>query len=162
MPLDASWACVRRRYDGGMAGVVYISEEEAAKDFGAIMRHIRSGDEVRLDCKDGVKAVVKRADDEPVKARSISAILEGLKQREEAQGLAIPDDEFATDLADARARYNGRHNPVPVRRTIAEAIEILRRIEETEGLAVPDPDFASDMEEIHAIYNQPMDMSRWD
>ncbi len=142
--------------------MVYISEEEAAKNFGALMQHIRSGDEVRLDCKDGVKAVVKRADDEPVKARSITAIIEGFKQREEAQGLAIPDDEFATDVADARARYNGRHNTVPVRRTIAEAREILRLRRETQGLAVPDPDMASDMEEIHELYNQPMDMSRWD
>jgi hypothetical protein len=90
-----------------MAGVVHISEEEAAKDFGAVMQHIRSGDEVRLDCKDGVRAVFKRTDhDEPVKARSIDEIIEGLKERKERQGLAILDADFEADVAEARARYN--------------------------------------------------------
>jgi hypothetical protein len=144
-----------------MAGVVHISEEEAARDFGALMQHIRSGDEVRLDCKDGVKAVVKRADsNQSITAQSITANSEG---PEAAQGLSVFDDKFFTDVADAAEGLQvPRSKPTFPRRTIAEAIEILRRIEETEGLAVPDPDMASDMEEIHALYNQPMDMSRWD
>lgn len=147
-----------------MAGVVHISEEDAAKNFGALMRHIRSGDEVRLDCKDGVKAVVKRADnDAPVKPGAIAAIEEQIKQRQESQCLASPDDEVAADPAGAPKRDKLLlHSPPFQRRTIAQAIEILRLRQETQGLAVPDPDFASDMEEIHALYNQPMDMSQWD
>ena len=87
--------------------MVHISEEEAAKDFAGLMKHVRCGDEVRLDCKDGVQAVVRRADDnEPVRARSITAILEGLKQREKAQGLATIDEDFAADVSKARRRYN--------------------------------------------------------
>lgn len=87
--------------------MVHISEEEAARNFGAVMRHIRSGDEVRLDCEDGVKAVFRRTDwEEPVKARSITAIIEGLKRRELEQGLATIDLDFAADVAEARKRYN--------------------------------------------------------
>jgi len=145
-----------------MASVVYISEEEAARDFGAIMKHIRSGDEVRLDCKDGVTAVVKRADgNQSVKARSIKAISE---EREAARGLSPFDHElFLPDDAKAHEpRGVPQSQPASPGRTIAEAIEILRLREQTQGLAVPDPDMASDMEEIHALYNQPMDMSRWD
>jgi hypothetical protein len=88
-----------------MEGVVHISEEEAARDFGAIMRHVRSGDEVRLDCKDGVEAIVKIADsDEPIKARNIDEIIDGLRKRKERQGLAILDADFEADVAEARAR----------------------------------------------------------
>lgn len=125
------------------------------------MQHIRSGDEVRLDCKDGVTAVVKRADRGlPVKPRGSVGITE---EREAAQKLSIFDDEFFADVAAVHeGRKVSQNEPTFQLRTIAEAREILRRIEETEGLAVPDPDMASDMEEIHALYNQPMDMSQWD
>ncbi len=148
-------------YDFRMAGVVHISEEEAARDFAAVMQHVRSGDEVRLECKDGVTAVFKRADgNQPVKPRSVTANME---EREAARELSVFDDEFFADVAGVHeAHVVPQSEPTFQRRTIAEAIEILRRIEETEGLAVPDPDMASDMEEIHALYNQPMDMSRWD
>jgi len=137
-----------------MAGVVHISEEEAARDFAAVMEHIRSGDEVRLECKDGVTAVVKRADgNRPLKTRSTPPITE---EREAAQGVSVFDDEFFADASEAhKARNVSLNQPTFQGRTIAEAREILRRIEETEGLAVPDPDMASDMEEIHALYNQP-------
>jgi len=146
-----------------MAGVVHISEEEAARDFGVVMQHIRSGDEVRLDCKDGVQAVVKRAEDEPVKARSITGIIAELKERGRALGLSVLDDEFFADVAAVQeGRKIPQSEPAFQRRTIAEAREILRLRRETQGLAVPDPDMASDMEEIHELYNQPMDMSRWD
>lgn len=101
-----------------MASVVYISEEEAARDFGAIMKHIRSGDEVRLDCKDGVTAVVKRAEtSEPVKVRKIDSpvgipgktipeILESLSKWEAVHGPLIVDEGFAQDVAEAHERFN--------------------------------------------------------
>jgi hypothetical protein len=147
-----------------MAGIVHISEEEAARDFAAVMQHIRSGDEVRLNCKDGMEAVVRMTrSNEPVKAADIDEVIERLKRRKEEQSLAVLDAEFEAAVQEARQPYNTPLNqPTFQRRTIADAIEIARRIEETDGLAAPDPDMASDMEEIHALYNQPMDMSRWD
>ena len=143
-------------------GVLHISDEEAARDLEALLEAVRSDSQVMIEAP-GRRGVTMMVPDEPVKARSITAILEGLKQREEAQGLAMPDDEFAVDVAEARKRYNGPVDGLLVkRRTIAEAIEILRLRQEIQGLSVPDPDFASDMEEIHALYNEPMDVSKWD
>jgi hypothetical protein len=142
-----------------MAGVVHITEEEAAKDFAAVMKRVRSGDEVRLDCKDGIQAIVKRADgNQRVKTRSISPITE---RREAAKGLSVLDDEFFIDVSEAhKAPKVALNQPTFQRRTTAEAIGILRRIEETEGHAVPDPEMASDMEDIHALYNQPTRVSQ--
>lgn len=96
-----------------MAGVIHISEEDAAKDFGAIMKHIRSGDEVFVSCKDGIEAVVRMTDSKdpakvtnPAKATNIDEIIDRLKIRKERQGLAVLDAEFEADVQAARARYN--------------------------------------------------------
>jgi antitoxin (DNA-binding transcriptional repressor) of toxin-antitoxin stability system len=87
-----------------MAGVVHISEEEAARDIVALLERAREGETIRVERsgRPGVMIVL----DEPVNARSVRAIIEGLRQREEVQGLAIPDDDFAADVAEARKRYN--------------------------------------------------------
>jgi hypothetical protein len=90
-----------------MAGVVHISEEEAARDFGAVMEHIRSGDEVFVAGKDGIEAVVRlTVSNEHVKATDIDEIIDRLRKRKEKQGLAILDAEFEADVQEARARYN--------------------------------------------------------
>lgn len=99
-----------------MASVVHISEQEAARDFAAVMRRVRAGEEVVVDCADGVEAVVKvksqaasdlsAAQPEPPQARSLTAIIDGLKQRKARQGLAILDPDFAPDVEEARQRYN--------------------------------------------------------
>lgn len=87
-----------------MAGVVHISEAEAARDFSALLRRVRDGEEVVVDCEGGFEAVVKVA--QPSKGRKITEILEALREREARQGLAVPDDQFARDVAEAHERYN--------------------------------------------------------
>jgi hypothetical protein len=90
-----------------MAGVVHITEEEAARDFGAIMKHIRLGDEVFVAGRDGIEAVVRLTDsNQAAKATNIDEIIERLKRRKDKQGLAVLDGEFEADVQEARARYN--------------------------------------------------------
>ena len=90
-----------------MAGSVHISEEEAARDFGAIMKHIRSGDEVFVAGQDGIEAVVRLiGSNGPVKATNIDEIIDRLRKRKQEQGLAVLDAEFEADVQEARARYN--------------------------------------------------------
>lgn len=87
--------------------MVHISEEEAGRDFASVMQHIRSGDEVFVQGKDGMEAVVRMTvSHEYVKATNIDEIIERLKVRKEQQGLAILDAEFEADVKEARARYN--------------------------------------------------------
>jgi hypothetical protein len=134
-----------------MADVVHISEEEAARDFGAVMQHIRSGDEVRLDCKDGVQAVVKRAGtSEPVKARKIDGIAGGLKER---KGPAVPDADMAAE-AMSPERIPGK--------TIPEILESLSKWEAVHGPLIVDEGFAQDVAEAHERFNRPLDATRWD
>jgi len=90
-----------------MADVIHISEEEAVRDLRALLRRVRSGEEVVVDSENGAEPVVRMTTAyEPPKGRSAKDILEGLRLREEAQGLATPDDGFAADVAEAREMYN--------------------------------------------------------
>ena len=89
----------------GMAGVVHISEEEAAKDFAGLFERVRAGERVIVEAP-GRSGVMMMVPDEPVRARSITAILEGLRLREASAGLVLPDDDFAADVAEAHKRLN--------------------------------------------------------
>lgn len=85
--------------------MVHISDQEAARDIETLLEAVRSGSKIMIEAP-GRQGVMMMVPEEPVKARSITAILEGLRLREEAQGLATPDDDFAADVAEAHERLN--------------------------------------------------------
>jgi len=88
-----------------MAGVVHISDEEAARDIEALLAAVRSGSQVIIEAP-GRRGVMMMVPEEPMRARSITAVLEGLRVRAETMGLAMPDDDFAADVAEAHERLN--------------------------------------------------------
>jgi hypothetical protein len=88
-----------------MAEIVHISDQDAVRDLEWLLEAVRSGSQVMIETP-GRRGVMMSVPDEPVQARSIRAILEGLRLRKEARGLSIPDDEFAADVADAHQRLN--------------------------------------------------------
>lgn len=134
-----------------MAGVVHISEEEAARDFGAVMEHIRSGDEVLVAGKDGIEAVVRlTVSNEHVKATDIDEIAGDLKQR---KGLAVLDADFEAE-AVSPDRIPGK--------TIPEILESLSKWEAVHGPLIVDEGFAQDVAEAHDRFNRPLDTARWD
>lgn len=145
-----------------MAGVVHISEEEAARDVKGLFERVRSGERLVIEAADRPD-VMMTLSKEPVKARSIAEVIKALETPKGTHGLALLDANFAADVAEVRERYNSSEDhPAWERRTIAEARQILRLRREAQGLAVPDPGFASDMDAVRAITNAPADYSRWD
>ena len=89
-----------------MAGVIHISEAEAARDFSAVVDRALAGEEivVRRDGKDVVK--LSSMSEVRPKGRTLGEMLAMLKEIKATQGLATLDDEFAADMEKVRAELN--------------------------------------------------------
>jgi antitoxin (DNA-binding transcriptional repressor) of toxin-antitoxin stability system len=90
-----------------MASVFHISEEEAARDFGALIRRVRSGEEIVVE-ESGRPVVIMKAAEDPaaVRGRTAVEILEGLARWEAEHGPLLIDTDFAGDVAEAHERMN--------------------------------------------------------
>lgn len=96
-----------------MAGVVHISEAEAARDFAALMRRVRAGDEVVVE--DGGKPVAVLKAVEPTSGavavpagRPVEEIIARLEEWEREHGPLRMGADFADDVEEAHRRYNQR------------------------------------------------------
>ena len=101
----------------GMAAVIHISEEEAARDFAAVMRRVRAGDEVVVE-EDGRPVILMRPAVESsgavedadastyVQGRTAEEIIERLREWEALHGPLIMGKDFADDVEEAHARFN--------------------------------------------------------
>lgn len=100
-----------------MAGVVHISEEEAAKDFAGLFERVRAGDRVVVEApaRRGVMLVPEVSEPEPgpvvpsavrVKGRTVAEILERLDKWESVHGVLVMDEGFADDIQAAHERLN--------------------------------------------------------
>jgi len=100
-----------------MAGVVHISEEEAARDFAGLFERVRAGERVIVEApgRCGVMLVpdvsergsgpaVPSAD--RVKGRTVAEILKRLDEWESVHGVLVIDEGFADDVAAAHERMN--------------------------------------------------------
>jgi len=100
-----------------MAGVVHISEEEAAKDFLALFDQVRSGTRVLVESP-GRRGVMLVPDepapevDSPMAlsgrttGRTAAEILDRLAKWESMHGVLDLDDGFASDVEAAHERLN--------------------------------------------------------
>jgi antitoxin (DNA-binding transcriptional repressor) of toxin-antitoxin stability system len=138
--------------------VIHISEEEATRDFGAVMTRIREGAEVSIDKGDRPVAVMRPADPAP---RSIEESIAIGRAREDARGYkAVMTEDFARDLEEIVA--NRKSTEPVLQRTTAEAIAIGEAREKARGFkAVMDEDFARDLTEIVAN-RKPANWPEWD
>jgi hypothetical protein len=90
-----------------MASVFHITEEEAARDFGALMRRVRASDLVVVDCEDGTEALIRvRIPGMEPERRTLADAQRILRARQAIQPLAVAGPEFAEDLAAVHDRYN--------------------------------------------------------
>jgi antitoxin (DNA-binding transcriptional repressor) of toxin-antitoxin stability system len=96
-----------------MAGTVYISEAEAARDFAAVMRHVRDGDDVVVEDAGVPIAVLRSAGasgeaGEPVRLRGKTAeeVAEGFRRWEAENGPLVLDEDFVKDMDEIHRRYN--------------------------------------------------------
>lgn len=91
-----------------MAGIFHISEEEAARDFGALIRRARSGEEIVVE-ESGRPVVIMKAAEGAVagaQGKTAGEILAGLARWESEHGALAIDADFARDVAEARERMN--------------------------------------------------------
>jgi antitoxin (DNA-binding transcriptional repressor) of toxin-antitoxin stability system len=101
------------RYDWRMAAIVHISEEEAARDFAAVMRRVRAGDEVIVE-DGGTPVAVMRSpgtnrdisDSSKIPGKTLGEIVEGLRRWEAEHGPLVVDEDFAADVEEARRWTN--------------------------------------------------------
>jgi hypothetical protein len=90
-----------------MAGIVHISEEEAARDFGAVLKQARHSDSVVVAWRDGSETLILHKDVARIpERRTIAQAREILRLRRETQGLAVPDPDMASDMEEIHALYN--------------------------------------------------------
>ena len=97
----------------GMAAVIHISEDEAARDFAAVMRRVRAGDEVVVEDADGPVAVMRppgtngdTSGASRIPGKTAGEIIEGLRLWEAEHGPLIVDKDFADDVEEARRWTN--------------------------------------------------------
>jgi antitoxin (DNA-binding transcriptional repressor) of toxin-antitoxin stability system len=95
-----------------MAGVFHISEEEAARDFGALIRRVRAGEDVVVE-ESGRPVVIMKAAEavETTSAartpgRTAEEIIRRLDAWEAEHGKLVMDADFADDLEAVHALYN--------------------------------------------------------
>lgn len=156
-----------------MANVVHISEAEAARDFAAVMRRVRAGDEVVLEEDGGrVVGVLRSPEAERAHAqasgyvrripgKTAEEIIEGFRRWEAEHGPLKVDPAFADDVEEGHRWANGLETRPP-ERTIEQAIALLDQQSMDRFSPEDDPDFADDMKAVRAIYNAPLDDSKWD
>jgi len=114
--LDVNPGCWGR-YDSGMAMVFHISEEEAARDFAAVMRRVREGAEVVVE-EHGTPVLVMRPVEvraapsievDPaaqVRGKAAEEIIEALDRWEAKHGKLNVDEDFGADIQAAHDLYN--------------------------------------------------------
>jgi antitoxin (DNA-binding transcriptional repressor) of toxin-antitoxin stability system len=89
-----------------MAGVVHISEAEAALDLPALVDRALAGEEIVVRRgKDDVVVLSPVRNAKPA-MRTLGEVIDLLKRRREARGLAKVDDEFVADMEAARSIDN--------------------------------------------------------
>jgi antitoxin (DNA-binding transcriptional repressor) of toxin-antitoxin stability system len=93
-----------------MAGVFHISEEEAARDFAALMRRVRSGEEVVVEESGRPVVVMKRAGEiataeAECERRTIAEAREILRRGSSVRA-KVADPDFGSDMEAVRAIYN--------------------------------------------------------
>lgn len=128
-----------------MAGTVYISEAEAARDFAAVMRLVRAGDEVVVEDAAGPVAVLRSASadgepDDPVQARgkTASEVIEGFGRWESEHGSLEVDEDFANDMDEIVA--SRRHGARPAARTVDQARALLAGRSKERHMPEDDPE----------------------
>jgi antitoxin (DNA-binding transcriptional repressor) of toxin-antitoxin stability system len=100
-----------------MASVFHISEEEAARDFKALVARVRAGEEVVVEDAGRPVVVMKAVDDAPhdeadavpavdVRGRTAEEILKRLARWESEHGPVVADEDFASELEAVHAIYN--------------------------------------------------------
>jgi antitoxin (DNA-binding transcriptional repressor) of toxin-antitoxin stability system len=77
--------------------VIHISETDAARDFAAVMAHVRAGDEVFIENGSSTVAVLRAASPQ---ARMISECIALAKKHETETGEAVIDPDFAANVAE--------------------------------------------------------------
>ncbi|MDP9038916.1 MAG: hypothetical protein M3O02_06520 [Acidobacteriota bacterium] len=98
-----------------MAGVFHISEQDAARDFAALLRRVRAGDEVVVE-EDGRAVAVLRSTTEDRSCagaprdikpgKTVEEIVAGLRRWEAEHGPVRMDADFADDVEEAHRRLN--------------------------------------------------------
>jgi antitoxin (DNA-binding transcriptional repressor) of toxin-antitoxin stability system len=90
-----------------MAAIVHISEEEAARDFAGLVDRAIGGEQivVRREGRDVVMLSPIAAGPE-VSTKTLGEVIEGLRRRQAAQGLATLDDDFASDMEKIHRELN--------------------------------------------------------
>ena len=96
-----------------MATVVHISEEEAARDFAAVMRRVRAGDEIIVE-DGGTPVAVMRSPrmnvdtsgSPRIPGKTAAEIIEGFRRWEAEHGPLVVDADFAADVEEARRWMN--------------------------------------------------------
>ena len=141
-----------------MAGTVYISEAEAARDFAAVVDRALAGEEIVV--RRGVENVILLSPVRRATGRPIADVIAALGQPG-STGLAMPDEDFAADVGSVR---EGWGTPVDTIRgkTAGEVIQAFARWEAQHGKLTVDNAFAEDVMDGHRIFNQPLDGSKWD
>jgi antitoxin (DNA-binding transcriptional repressor) of toxin-antitoxin stability system len=100
-----------------MAGVVHISEEEAARDFAGLFERVRAGERVVVEApgRCGVMLVPNVSEPGPgtaarsadrVKGRTVTEIMKRLDEWESVHGVLVMDKDFADDVQVAHDRLN--------------------------------------------------------
>jgi antitoxin (DNA-binding transcriptional repressor) of toxin-antitoxin stability system len=99
-----------------MASVFRISEEEAARDFKALVARVRAGEEVVVEHAGRPVVVIKAAETAPLEADAVPAvdvrgktaeeILKNLARWESEHGPLVADEDFAAELEAVHAIYN--------------------------------------------------------
>ena len=78
--------------------VIHISEAEAARDFAAVMAHVRAGAEVVIDRDSSSVAVLRAASPHP---RTLSECIALARKHETETGQSpVLDPDFAADVAE--------------------------------------------------------------
>lgn len=89
--------------------MVHISEEEAAKDYGAVLKQARGTEAVVVAWSDGSETLIRHqpaAQAQAPERRTVAQAREILRLRRETQGLAVPDPDFASDMEEVHELYN--------------------------------------------------------
>jgi len=96
-----------------MAGVVHISEAEAARDFAAVMRRVRAGDEVVVENGGRAVAVLRPASSETVAeaagrgpGKTTEEVVARLREWEREHGPLRMGADFADDVEQIHREYN--------------------------------------------------------
>jgi antitoxin (DNA-binding transcriptional repressor) of toxin-antitoxin stability system len=89
-----------------MAGILRISEAEAARDFSSVMDRALAGDEIVVRRGNSEVVLLVPAGKSLEVGRPLGEIIELAKRRKAEWGLTKIDDEFAADMEKIHAEMN--------------------------------------------------------